>query len=223
MAVGGWWQGGGGVQSPQQNPDGGDHSKQITDPNGTPISSSFKPPQTQEELDSMIRNGIMRVNNEFQEFNGKYTKELNTYTEKFLASDLAPFAPVAFEHFKQLQSINPGKPMGELYNMTVEFIQSQKNAGVKPPPQQNPARPNGSPIHIPGGGVDMGSRFRNDEGQFKNGIGHYTDDARRQDATDYVNGRIREHEYKKTRGESGMLMSDYNKQLAEERRQEITI
>jgi len=224
MAVGGgWWQGQSvaGQQPPAQDEN---QSKQIVDPSGKPVSSDFKPPQSQEELDNMIRNGIIRVNSQFNEFQGKYNQELNNYTEKFMATDLAPYAPIAFDHFKQLQTLRPDKPLAELYNMTVEFVQSQKKLGIKPPTQ--PAqRPNGNPIHIPGGGVDVGGgRFRNDEGSMANGIGHYSDAQRRQDSTDYTNARIREHEYKKTRGESGMPMNDYYKQIGEERRaQEITI
>lgn len=218
MADGGWWKGVMSGSQQQQPPDQGQSKQQIVDSSGNPVSSSFKPPQTEAELQDMIRNQIVKVNQDFNEFQGKYNNELKNYTDKFLASDLAPYSEMAFDFFKKVQAVNPGAPIASLYNMTVEFVQGQKNAGVKPPSQNMP-RPHGGSMHIPGGGMSIAGdgRFRNDEGEFANRIGSYSDEQRKQDATDYTNARIRQHEYHKTQGLSGMLMDDYYNELRSER------
>lgn len=218
MATGehGWWKGQM-TGSTSQDQGSGNDPKQIVDPNGKPVSSEL--PKNREELDAYVLGAIRKTSQEYNDFSAAYTKELNSYTEKFLASDLAPYSEMAFGFFKQVQAANPSLPVAQIYNQTVEFVQQQKNAGVKPPAQQPGSRPNGSPIHIPGGSMQFSGdgRFRNDEGADANRLGFYSDERRTQDATDYTNARIRQHEYQKTQGLSGQTMDEYYKELREQR------
>lgn len=202
----GWWQ--------NQNPQSLTGATQQPEAQQSPKPVEPGLPQTREELAKFMQEERAKEEHARQVFTEDYVKKLNALSEQFMATEYAPYMPVAMAHFKQVQKANPLLPPQEIYDMTLEYVASMKKMGVAPPPSPSTQ----SFAGVPSGGQNVpllgDSRFRGDEQGFRNNIGFYSEEERKQDAENYVNARKRERDYQKSRGDVGQLAKDYYLEIA---------
>jgi hypothetical protein len=103
----------------------------------------------------VVQREIVNSAQQYDRWAAQRKGEYEAATKKFLDNkDLAPFYPVAEAYFTQL-NLKSGQqiPVAQLFDMTVEHIETLRRTGIQPPRRQEVARggfsPGGQPWDVP--------------------------------------------------------------------------
>lgn len=171
-----------------------------------------EPSPAEQQIEALVDRRLEAKRAAAQDDYYRRQSKLNELGAKFMEDEARkPWFPMANAHFNALQAANPTVPMDQHYDETLKYIEDMKRIGVKPP-EQSQQQFTGIPSHTQqyAGGVPIlgDPKYRSDE----NGLqrpGHLTDEAKEENARQYIEARRRDLENCKSRGEAGESMKEY--------------